>query len=119
MNAQGYRVSPQEVERVLAGAPGVGDVGVTEVEARPGVRIIVAFVVPRVGAVAPADDGDRTAYRQAILTYAAQHLAAYKVPRAVVVMAELPRTANGKILRRELPAWWDSSAATSPGGTPS
>ena len=112
MNAQGYRVSPQEVERVLAGAPGVADVGVTEVEVRAGVRIIVAFVVPR-AAAAPGDDGDRTAYEQAILTYAAQHLAAYKVPRAVVVMAELPRTANGKILRRELPTWWDPAEETS------
>lgn len=125
MNAQGYRVSPQEVERVLAGAPGVADVGVTEVEVRPGVRIIVAFVVPRPSGRQPESSGERTAYpggsgqerggdrmayEREILTYAVQHLAAYKVPRAVVVMRELPRTANGKILRRELPTWWDPPA---------
>lgn len=92
MNAGGYRVSPQEVEHVLAGAPGVGDVGVTEVSVREGVRVIGAFVVPAPAGCDP----------EAVRTYAAAHLAAYKVPRVVHLVAELPRTANGKLLRREL-----------------
>jgi acyl-coenzyme A synthetase/AMP-(fatty) acid ligase len=36
------------------------------------------------------------------VAYAAQHLASYKCPRAVHVVADLPRTANGKVLRRAL-----------------
>jgi acyl-coenzyme A synthetase/AMP-(fatty) acid ligase len=100
MNAGGYRVSPQEVERVLAGHPSVHDVGVTEVQVRPGVRVIAAFVVPEngSGAVDPGTPVDE----QAILGYAREHLAAYKVPRIIVPVATLPRTANGKLLRREL-----------------
>lgn len=47
MNPGGFRVSPQEVEHVLAAAPGVADVGVTEVEIRAGVRVVGAFVVAR------------------------------------------------------------------------
>lgn len=93
MNAQGYRVSPQEVEKVLAGAPGVADVGVTEVAVRPGVGIITAFVVPAVGA-----RGDPAQ----IIAYAGDHLAAYKLPKEVRWVATLPRTANGKVLRRHL-----------------
>ncbi|HOF64084.1 MAG TPA: acyl-CoA synthetase [Dermatophilaceae bacterium] len=93
MNAQGYRVSPQEVEKVLAGAPGVADVGVTEVAVRPGVSIITAFVVSAAG---ERPDAAR------IRAYAAEHLAAYKVPKDIRWVATLPRTANGKVLRRQL-----------------
>ena len=63
---------------------------------RPGVRVIAAFVVPESGSGAarlPAEE---------IRGYAREHLAAYKVPRIVVPVATLPRTANGKLLRREL-----------------
>ncbi|MFZ1286022.1 MAG: AMP-binding protein, partial [Candidatus Phosphoribacter sp.] len=92
MNAGGYRVSPQEVERVLAGAPGVADVAVTEVAVRAGVRVVAAFVVPSPDG---CDEGE-------VRAYAAEHLAAYKVPRVLTLVAELPRTANGKLLRRDL-----------------
>jgi acyl-coenzyme A synthetase/AMP-(fatty) acid ligase len=92
LNAGGYRVSPQEVERVLAGAPGVADVGVAEVTVRDGVRVVGAFVVPEPGGCDP----------EAVQAYAARALATYKVPRVVRLVDELPRTANGKLLRREL-----------------
>ncbi len=95
MNAGGYRVSPQEVERVLAGHPAVHDVGVTEVQVRAGVTVIAAFVVPEQRGWTEADS-------QALLDYAAGRLAAYKVPRLVACVGELPRTANGKVRRREL-----------------
>ncbi|MDN5796227.1 MAG: AMP-binding protein [Intrasporangium sp.] len=93
MNPLGYRVSPVEVEQCLAGHPSVADVAVTDVEVRPGVRIVVAFVVARAGA------GRDSA---ALLSYAAHHLAAYKCPREVVWVEALPRTANGKLRRRAL-----------------
>jgi acyl-CoA synthetase (AMP-forming)/AMP-acid ligase II len=42
-----------------------------------------------------------------VIAFARQHLAAYKVPRSVTFMGELPRTGSGKILKRELraPFW--------------
>jgi acyl-coenzyme A synthetase/AMP-(fatty) acid ligase len=95
MNAQGYRVSPLEVESVLAAHPFVAEVAVAEREVRPGVRIVTAWVVPR---------GDLPLDVPALLAYAAEHLAAYKCPRDVVTVERLPRTPNGKLLRRNLPA---------------
>ena len=71
---------------------------------RDGVSIITAFVVPaESSAWAPPDPMD-------LIAHARAHLAAYKCPREVVFVPALPRTANGKILRRHL------RAGTTPGG---
>ncbi len=94
MNASGYRVSPQEVERVLSGHPAVADVGVTEVVVRAGVHVIGAFVLPT---------GDPPFDEHEVRRYAAAHLAAYKVPRLWRTVEELPRTGNAKLRRRDLP----------------
>lgn len=98
MTSMGYRVSPVEVERCLAQHPGVADVAVTEVPVADGVRIITAFVIP----AEPDDPGLLDATD--LLQFAARHLAAYKRPREVVYVDALPRTANGKIRRADLPA---------------
>ncbi len=94
MTSMGYRVSPLEVERILVRHPAVADVAVTEVEVREGVRVITAFVVP--AGDGPALDAD------AVIAHAREHLARYKCPREVRVVARLPRTRNGKVVRRAL-----------------
>ena len=94
MNAMGYRVSPLEVESVLAQHPGVAEVAVTELTVREGLSVIAAFVVPREAEIPDAGD---------LLAFAHERLAAYKCPREVVFVESLPRTANGKITRRQLP----------------
>ena len=94
MNAFGYRVSPLEVEKVLAAHPGVADVAVAERKVADGVSVIAAFVVPR--ADGAADEG-------VLLAHCAEHLAAYKRPREVVFVSEIARTANGKLSRKALP----------------
>jgi acyl-coenzyme A synthetase/AMP-(fatty) acid ligase len=93
MTSMGYRVSPLEVERVLAHVEGVADVAVTEVEVRDGVRVITAFVV--------AEPGRRPS-SESLVDHAREHLARYKCPREVVFVDRLPRTANGKVARRSL-----------------
>ncbi len=95
MKALGYRVAPQEVEAVIARAPGVAEVACAEVLVRADVSVIGAFVVAAAGA-APDADG--------ILAFARQHLAPYKMPREIVFVDALPRTLNGKLKRRELAA---------------
>jgi acyl-coenzyme A synthetase/AMP-(fatty) acid ligase len=93
MNAMGYRVSPLEVEGVLAQHPAVAEVAVTEVRVRDDVSVIAAFVVPR-----DASEPDAAA----LLAFAQDRLAAYKCPREVVFVESLPRTANGKVTRKQL-----------------
>lgn len=94
MKAMGYRVAPQEVEAVLARHPDVGEVACREQNVRDGVSIIAAYVVPSAPGVSL--DTER------LIAYAGEHLAHYKCPRAIYVVEQLPRTANGKVLRRAL-----------------
>lgn len=94
MNAQGYRVSPAEVEKCLAAHPLVADAAVAERPGRDDQTIIKAYVVPRDGTQLGED---------AVLAHCAKHLAAYKRPRVIVFLDALPRNRNGKLMRAALP----------------
>ncbi len=93
MNAMGYRVSPLEVETAITSHSNVAEVGVCEIQVREDVSIIAAFVVPK-----DVDEVDAAS----ILNHTARHLATYKQPREVVFVETLPRSPNGKLLRRAL-----------------
>lgn len=93
MKALGYRVAPQEIEAVIAQVPGVAEVACAEVRVRADVSVIGAFVVRTAEATVTAET---------ILAHARAHLAAYKIPREVVFVDALPRTANGKLKRKAL-----------------
>jgi acyl-coenzyme A synthetase/AMP-(fatty) acid ligase len=93
MNAMGYRVSPLEVEQCLGQHPLVAEVAVTEINVQGDVRVIAAFIIPR-----DPDEADASP----ILAFAHQRLAPYKCPREVIFTDQLPRTANGKVMRRRL-----------------
>jgi acyl-coenzyme A synthetase/AMP-(fatty) acid ligase len=93
LNPGGYRLSPLEIEGILADHPMVHDVAVGELAVSPELKILAAFVV-----------ADGVADEAALLAWARQHLAAYKVPRRVVFVPQLPRNRAGKLLRRDLAA---------------
>jgi acetyl-CoA synthetase len=93
MKALGYRVSPLEVETVLHQHPGVAEVACAEVRVRDDVSVIGAFVVPTAGATPDVKEIER---------FAAERLADYKRPRTIVLVPDLPRTANGKVMRSQL-----------------
>lgn len=95
MNASGYRVAPQEVEAALLEHNAIADCAVTETR-QGDVSLITAFVVLKAqadGTPATADD---------ILAHAQGRLAAYKAPRRIVFVDDLPRTPTGKLKRRDL-----------------
>jgi long-chain acyl-CoA synthetase len=89
----GFNVYPVEVEDVLREHPSVADAAVVgEPNPRTG-EAVVAYVVPASGG--EIDEG-------ALAAHAAHALARYKCPSRYEVVAELPRTLVGKVLRREL-----------------
>jgi acyl-CoA synthetase (AMP-forming)/AMP-acid ligase II len=99
----GYNVYPIEVENVLADHPGVAQVAVVPRPDPVMGEIGVAVVVMRPGGQSPDLD--------ALRDHARGRLASYKLPEAIVVVEDLPRTAMEKIDRTALGA---VVAATAP-----
>jgi long-chain acyl-CoA synthetase len=89
----GYNVYPREVEEVLFAHPAVAEAAVI---GRPDPKLgeeVVAVVALKPGAAVDPDE---------IIAYLRERLAAYKYPREVRIVAELPKGPTGKILKREL-----------------
>src|SRR5688572_9521964 len=95
VNTGGVKVSPTEVERVLAGHPAVADVCIAGRPDSDWGQRVVAFVVPAV----PADPPALADLRD----FARRELAPAKLPRELVLVPAIPRTPAGKLLRRMLP----------------
>ncbi|WP_405837104.1 AMP-binding protein [Streptomyces platensis] len=93
INASGFKVWPREVEDVLYSHPAVREAAVVGVPDAYRGESVKAYVSLRPGtSPEPAE----------LAAYCKERLAAYKYPRAVEILAELPKTTSGKILRREL-----------------
>ncbi|MDI6411589.1 AMP-binding protein [Streptomyces albus] len=93
INASGFKVWPREVEDVLYTHPAVREAAVVGVPHPYRGETVKAYVSIRAGAVATPPE---------LAAYCADRLAAYKYPREVEILPELPKTTSGKILRREL-----------------
>ncbi len=93
INASGYKVWPREVEDVLYGHPAVSEVAGGGVPDEYRGETVKAFVALKAGTTATPEE---------IVAYGKEHMSAYKYPRQVEVVDELPKTATGKILRRVL-----------------
>ncbi|WP_438827622.1 class I adenylate-forming enzyme family protein [Streptomyces lunaelactis] len=93
INASGFKVWPREVEDVLYTHPAVREAAVVGIPDDYRGETVKAYVSLRQGSAAEPDE---------ISAYCAERLAAYKYPREVEILPELPKTASGKILRREL-----------------
>jgi acyl-CoA synthetase (AMP-forming)/AMP-acid ligase II len=89
----GENVFPREVEDLLADHESIEEVAVLGVPDKQFGQRLKAFVVPREGV---------DLSEQAVKEYVKANLARFKVPREVVFLAQLPRNATGKVLKREL-----------------
>jgi long-chain acyl-CoA synthetase len=93
INASGYKVWPREVEDVLAEHPAVRESAVVGVPDEKRGETVKAFVSLKPGTTATPEE---------LIAHCKERMAAYKYPRSVVLLDELPKTVTGKILRREL-----------------
>lgn len=93
INASGYKIWPFEVEQVLRSHPAVREVAVVDIADDYRGQSALAYV---------ALHADSTASAAELIEYSRMRLAAYKYPREVEIVDSLPRTATGKLLRRQL-----------------
>ena len=92
---RGYRIEPDEIVSVLNRHPFISSSYVLAREDTPGDKRLVAYIVPVLGVHVSA-----ASLREILRTY----LPDYMIPSAFVLLAALPRTANGKVDRAALPA---------------
>jgi long-chain acyl-CoA synthetase len=93
INAAGYKVWPREVEDVLYGHPAVREAAVVGVPDTYRGETVRAYVSLKPGASATPEE---------LIAFCRERMAAYKYPRQLELVDELPKTVTGKILRREL-----------------
>jgi long-chain acyl-CoA synthetase len=93
IKVSGYQVWPREIEEVLAAHPGVAEVGVTAIPDQTKGEAPKAWVVVRAGSSPTPEE---------LRAYCRDRLAPYKVPAQIAIVAELPKSGAGKVLRRKL-----------------
>lgn len=91
--AGGFNVYPVEIDNVLFEHPAILEACTIGIRDDYRGETIKAYVVPKKGEVLTQEE---------VIAYCREHLAAYKVPRVVAFVEELPKSAVGKILRRKL-----------------
>ncbi len=89
----GYSVVPGEVEAALLAHPAVAEAAVVGAPHATLGEEVVAFVTLRPDTAAAPDD---------LIAHCRERLAAFKYPRRVIIVPELPKSATGKILKSRL-----------------
>lgn len=96
----GFNVYPNELEYVLSQHAKVLESAVIGIEDEKSGQVPKAFIVKQ----------DASLTQDEVMTYLTQHLTSYKLPKYIEFVPELPKSAVGKILRRELPRTVQRSA---------
>jgi malonyl-CoA/methylmalonyl-CoA synthetase len=89
----GFNVYPKEIELVIDAMPGVLESAVVGIAHADFGEAVTAFVVPRFGV---------TLSEAGVIAHVKDRLAAFKVPKRVVLVADLPRNAMGKVQKNAL-----------------
>jgi acetyl-CoA synthetase len=98
ITSAGYRIGPAEIEDCIMKHPAVGMVAVVGSPDEVRTEIVKAFIVPKADVVAGTDVAED------IKQFVKVRLAAHEYPREIEFVDELPMTATGKIMRKDLKA---------------
>ena len=96
IKSSGYRIGPEEIEDALLKHPAVADAGVIGIPDPIRGQNVKAAVILKPG-YTPSEE-----LKQKLIDSCRDHVAIYKLPRIVEFVTELPRTLQGKLLRRVL-----------------
>ncbi len=107
----GVKVYPARVEKVLMGHKGIADVAVVGRDDPVHTQKVVAVIVPSIKPEHPAQ------FETELRAYCREHLAPYEVPAIFEIVEKLPRSALGKLLKKDL-RQGPAPTKTSPDDTP-
>jgi long-chain acyl-CoA synthetase len=93
INASGYKVWPHQVEDVMYAHPAVREAAVVGIPDEYRGESVKAYVSRKSG---------ETVTEEELIAFCKEQMAAYKYPRSIEFLDDLPKTTSGKILRREL-----------------
>ncbi len=103
MNISGHRLSTTEIESALVSHPWVAEAAVVGASDPTTGQAVVAFVILRAEAVERADEpGEGADVVAALREHVAHEIGPIAKPRSILIVAELPKTRSGKIMRRLL-----------------
>jgi len=100
MNVSGHRLSTTEIESALVSHPWVAEAAVVGANDETTGQAVVAFVILR--GDAGGGDKDADAVQTELRNHVAKAIGPIAKPRQILVVAELPKTRSGKIMRRLL-----------------
>ena len=93
IKTSGHRISPQEIEETLSGLEGVEEVvalGIPDDRLGEAIKVVIIR------------SDESTLKERDVLAYCRQNLSSYKIPKLVEFVLAIPKTASGKVLRRQL-----------------
>ena len=100
MNVSGHRLSTAEIESALVSHPYVAEAAVVGAKDETTGQAVVAFVILRQSQVEAAGDAEHVS--KLLRDHVAKEIGPIAKPRTIMVVAELPKTRSGKIMRRLL-----------------
>jgi acetyl-CoA synthetase len=103
MNVSGHRLSTTEIESALVSHPKVAEAAVVGANDPDTGQAVNAFVILREHAIEEADEpGEGADLVAELRTHVAREIGAIAKPKSILIVAELPKTRSGKIMRRLL-----------------
>ncbi|MBD8057547.1 acetate--CoA ligase [Cellulomonas sp. JH27-2] len=100
MNVSGHRLSTTEIESALVSHPWVAEAAVVGANDETTGQAVVAFVILRGDAAGGSESADEV--QTTLRNHVAKEIGPIAKPRQILVVAELPKTRSGKIMRRLL-----------------
>ncbi len=103
MNVSGHRLSTAEIESALVSHPAVAEAAVVGASDETTGQAVVAFAILRSEYVERADEeGEGVDLVKELRDHVAREIGPIAKPRSIMIVAELPKTRSGKIMRRLL-----------------
>jgi acetyl-CoA synthetase len=103
MNVSGHRLSTTEIESALVSHPKVAEAAVVGANDPDTGQAVNAFVILRESAIEEADEpGEGVPLVRELRDHVAKEIGPIAKPKSIMIVAELPKTRSGKIMRRLL-----------------